>query len=184
MENNNYISRKIIRAPWHNYADGVYFVTICVKDQQPYLGSINSGQLILSKIGEFAQRAVEELPSHHKYVYIDKYVIMPNHIHLLLTITNKHRELKHDRINEIESINSRDNAKVFFSSVSRSNSLLSIVIQGFKASVTRFANKEGIVFKWLPRFYDKIIRSNAHYEQVWNYIDQNIDKWFDDEYHI
>ncbi len=180
----HFSSRKRIRASWHNYAEGTYFITICVNNQLPSFGTINSGVLTLSKLGEYAQLAISELPLHHQYIHIDNYVIMPNHIHLLLTISSKNEEPNHDRINSIESIDSHGDAKRFFSAVSQSNSLLSIVIQGFKASVTRFARQEGIDFKWQSRFYDEIIRNNAHYEHVWNYIDQNVQKWFDDEYHI
>jgi len=70
---------------------GGYFVTICAKNKETYFGDIFNGNMKLSKIGEIAQKIWLEIPNIFDNVMIDEYVIMPNHIHGIIMITNNNR---------------------------------------------------------------------------------------------
>ena len=79
--------RKNIRFKNYDYSrTGYYFITICVKDKHELLWNEPVGTRIarpsLSGIGEVVEKAIENIPNIHKSISIDKYVIMPNHIHL------------------------------------------------------------------------------------------------------
>jgi len=79
------------RAPWHDYRHGTYFVTICTKNKEHSFGEIIndiSGNHIMrmSAIGENADVCWHEIPSHFPHVQPLSRVIMPNHIHGILTI--------------------------------------------------------------------------------------------------
>ena len=79
------------RAPWHDYSHGTYFVTICTKNREHSFGEIlNDGTgnpiMRLSSIGKNADMCWCEIPSHFPHVQTMSRVIMPNHIHGILTI--------------------------------------------------------------------------------------------------
>ena len=79
------------RAPWHDYRYGTYFVTICTKNREHSFGEIlNDGTgnpiMRLTAIGENADECWREIPSHFPHVQTMSRVIMPNHIHGILTI--------------------------------------------------------------------------------------------------
>jgi len=65
---------------------GAYFVTICVKNKENPLGKIIDGEMILCEIGKISEKCWNEIPIHYPCVQLDKYVIMPNHIHGILKI--------------------------------------------------------------------------------------------------
>ena len=72
---------------------GIYFVTVCVKNRKPILSNIIVGannvrpkEIHLTKYGEIVETAIKNIPQHYPSIKIDNYVIMPDHIHLLLQI--------------------------------------------------------------------------------------------------
>ena len=74
------------RAQWHEYNGGEYFVTICTHGREHYFGEISGGQMNLSEIGNYANAVIQKIPTHNHYAEIPLYVIMPNHIHLIVII--------------------------------------------------------------------------------------------------
>ena len=84
--------RKPNRLSCYDYSTpGAYFLTICVEGRKCILGRIVGGgntdapKVALSAIGTIVQRNIESSKQIPR-VYVDKYVIMPNHIHLLLLV--------------------------------------------------------------------------------------------------
>ena len=65
---------------------GWYFITICTKDREHYFGEIQNEEMILNKLGEYTRQYRNNIPNHHPYVDIHKFVCMPNHIHRILII--------------------------------------------------------------------------------------------------
>ncbi len=51
-----------------------------------YFGEINNRKMVLTEIGEIADKFWREIPNHFTNVRIDEYVIMPNHIHGIIEI--------------------------------------------------------------------------------------------------
>ena len=75
------------RANWHNYNGGVYFVTICTKNREHYFGEICPGpQMQLSPIGQYVYEQFINVKTHYPYAKIPLFVIMPDHIHAIVTI--------------------------------------------------------------------------------------------------
>ena len=72
--------RKLIRLTnWDYSSEGTYFITICCKDRQSFLGRIDDNKMILSKIGLIASQYWTEIPKHFQHVKLDDFVVMPNH---------------------------------------------------------------------------------------------------------
>ena len=60
---------------------------------------------------------------------------------------------------------------------------VSVIIQQYKSSVTRWCNKNNHkCFKWQSRFYDHIIRNDESYQNISDYIINNPAKWKEDKY--
>ena len=89
-------TRKPNRLQGYNYSsNGVYFITICTAQKRCTLSEIRVGADIirppvvsLTDLGRLTDDAIRNIPKHYKGVGVDKYVIMPNHIHLLLRLEN------------------------------------------------------------------------------------------------
>ena len=81
-------SRKKIRLDGYDYSSsGAYFITVCTGDKKPLLWKNSNLDVGLSRCGETVKTAIESIEKHYEGVAVDKYCIMPNHIHLILTIT-------------------------------------------------------------------------------------------------
>lgn len=145
--------RKNIRLNDCNYSsNGAYFITICTKNKENLLWE-NVGancvrpldQLPLSKIGIVIENEIYKLNTVYENIKVDKYQIMPNHIHLIIFI--------------YEDSNGRTQ---FAPTISR-------IIKQFKGSITK-----QIGFSiWQKSFYDRVIRNEKEYQSVWNYIHNN-----------
>ncbi len=85
-------ARKNIRLKDYDYSqNGAYFITICSKDKKHFFwdncvgAPIGRPNLKLSEYGLIVESAIKNIPVHYPSVSVDNYVIMPNHIHLLLS---------------------------------------------------------------------------------------------------
>ena len=156
-----------LRVNWSNYASGLFFVTICTHDKIKYFGRIENNVMLLSDVGQILDMQIKATPLLRQDMSIDvvDYVIMPNHVHLLIHIG------VHDESGQ--TINDFD--------AQRKN--LASVIRGIKCAVTSECNARCLTFRWQPRYYEEIIRVREKCENVIRYIDSNVINWGDDEYH-
>ena len=145
---------------------GAYFVTICTKDRRQILSRISVGQGLapaevkLMPFGKIAEKELNELEKRFPCVTIDKYVIMPNHIHIIVFIKN-------------------DTAGA------SPCPTLSDVMCAYKSLTTRKCKAVyscDTVFQ--SSFYDHIIRDYKAYAVRWNYIENNPARWCEDKYYI
>ncbi|HOU75849.1 MAG TPA: hypothetical protein PK957_01875 [Candidatus Dojkabacteria bacterium] len=67
--------------PWNYSWNGYYFITTCAKNRFDYFGRIVGGKMVLNKIGKIVNKYWSDIPNHFINVYIDEYIVMPNHIH-------------------------------------------------------------------------------------------------------
>ena len=88
--------RKPARLKGYDYSlPGAYFITICTKERKEILSKIIVGeglctlpQNILTSIGKEVEKSIQYVNNNYDSVSIDKYVIMPNHIHLIVSLNN------------------------------------------------------------------------------------------------
>ena len=82
---NNLPQRKSPRARWHDYTGADYFVTFCTKNRELYFGDVVDGQMVLSEIGKWAVIQIEQTAIiRQNDVEIPMFVVMPNHVHLIV----------------------------------------------------------------------------------------------------
>ena len=160
--------RKNIRLQGYDYSNcGAYFITICVKDRQEILGEIVGQGLCscrLSSIGKIIDIEIVQLAMRYPQIEILKYVIMPNHVHLLLAIVETRQE----------------------QSPCPTKPSIGDVICALKSITTKKANQHDRMKGrkiWQFRYYDHIIRDEPEYQRIWQYIDENPQRWPDDCYY-
>ena len=151
--------RKRTRMKYFDYSrNGAYFITICTQDRKKILadnmlvgdGVLDIPKMRLTEYGKIVEKNIK-LIEKAKGVYVDKYVVMPNHIHLIIAIRN----------DVVENGMSR--------TPSPTNAIIPHVISTFK----RFCNKE-IGKKIFQRsFHDHIIRNSDDYDKISRYIYEN-----------
>lgn len=78
--------RHQFRANWHPYDEGLYFVPICCADKRHLFGKIVGAQFIASTLGSLVKENIEKIPSYYNDVEIPNHVVMPNHIHMVISI--------------------------------------------------------------------------------------------------
>jgi len=159
---------------------GAYFITVCVKDRRAILGKVavdeKTGEVstFLYKAGYVVENEINVLSNIYDNVVVDKYVIMPNHIHMIIIISDVIRRgglwppADTNGLPEPIEINGRPKAAP----------TVSQMMNKFKGSVTK---KLGYSI-WQKSFYDHVIRDEKDYNVRWIYIDDNPARWAEDEY--
>ena len=157
----NLPNRKPTRLKNFDYsANGAYFVTVCTHNKQKLLCNIvGEGlcalpQILLTDIGREINSSILYINNHYKNIHIEKYVIMPNHIHMIVVIGN-------------------------YTGVDGTPPLQSVV-GALKSYTTRKHGKK----LWQRSFHDHIIRDQADYLKIWNYIETNPAKWQTDCFYV
>ncbi len=82
-------TRYSVRLKGYDYSqNGLYFVTICVQNHKCLFGNIRDGLVSLNYAGKIAEHELIEMPKHRRYVILKEHIIMPNHIHMIVEITD------------------------------------------------------------------------------------------------
>jgi len=158
---------------WDYSTPGYYFVTICTREKKCNLSNIVDNKTVLSPIGKIIEEEIHKTKIIRKNISFDSYIIMPNHVHIIIFIcptVETHCNASLQIIQKTLTVNIFGPQK---------NNLGSVV-RGIKSSVIRRCIKEKIYFHWQPRFYDHIIRSETSLTKIREYIRLNPFKWNDD----
>src|SRR4029434_6076672 len=80
--------RRSIRLEEYDYSQpGWYFITICTHLPECLFGCVIEGQLELNALGCIVDTCWNEIPAHFPHIQLDSYVVMPNHLHGILGLT-------------------------------------------------------------------------------------------------
>ncbi|MCL2019135.1 MAG: transposase [Oscillospiraceae bacterium] len=158
--------RKKIRLTGYDYSqEGYYHITICVKNGHEMLAQIIVGDAAhgvpcveLTDIGRVVEHYIENINIvYGDEVKLDKYVIMPNHIHMIIVLNNSGTPW----------------------AASPTKAKIPKVINSLKTLVTK---KIGFSI-WHRSYNDRIVRSEQAYRNIWQYIEENPMKWQVDKYY-
>lgn len=163
--------RKPNRLKAYDYSqNGAYFVTICAKDRHEIFGRIINGELVLNEYGMIVQDEIELIPKIRKECLIRYYVIMPNHIHLMVQIA----AVGDDGNRSVDGNRTVDDVRADCHPPLRKT--VSNMVQGFKGAVSR---KIGYSI-WQRSFHDHIVRNQDDYNRIAEYIENNPTRWEQD----
>jgi putative transposase len=87
--------RRSIRLKDYDYSQsGGYFITIATYQRSVLFGEITEQAMFLNQYGEIVQSCWERIVKHYVHVELDSFIIMPNHIHGIIFITDVGAGLK------------------------------------------------------------------------------------------
>ncbi len=140
--------RKHPRLKSYDYSqNGMYFVTICTRDRMPVLGTVRNNIFYPSDLGSLCCSYLEEIPNHYEGVFLDQYVVMPDHIHVLLLL---------------------DDAALTGGQGSGCPTLMNI-IHAFKRLTAKVADAD----LWQSSFYEHVVRNETDLHEIRTYIQNN-----------
>jgi len=203
--------RRSIRLQGYDYTRaGAYFITICTKGRECLFGEIVAGEMILNELGRIVQEEWEKTPAIRREMELDAFVVMPDHIHGIVIIrespveddgagngmgigmgngvgayghtplhtpphTQPHTPLHTPPHTQPQT----DHAP--FRSPSKT---IGAMVRGFKAASTRSINARRFspgAPVWQRNYYEHIIRDDAEWNQIREYIEYNPARWKEDE---
>jgi len=169
---------KSIRLPKWDYAsDGMYFITICIRNGEMPFGNILNGEMQLSKLGQAAQKCWLEIPKHFPFVQLDEFVIMSNHMHGIIEINKNNKNV------ETQNFASLHPHGHNFNKFGPQSKNLASIVRGFKIGVTKWCRQNNHAdFCWQRNYHDHIIRNEHNLNRIRQYIKNNPAKWDKDEY--
>ena len=169
---------------WDYRWAGAYFITICTQNREHYLGEIVNGQMQLSHIGVIADILWYQIPHHAQNVELGAFVVMPNHIHGILVLT----ETVDTNIPAVEALHatslpSTKQKNEQMAMISPKSNSISTIVRSYKSAVTKHAHRLGFEFQWQTRFHDHVIRNDEAFQKITNYIISNPANWQDDKFY-
>ena len=144
---------------------GAYFVTICTQNRRCVLSRIvgrglapaEASGMEYTSFGKIAEQQLLSLKDRYAYLSVDQYVIMPNHIHVVLIL---------------ESVAAGASPRP----------TITDIVCAYKSLTTRECKKNGFDGKlFQTSFYEHIIRGREDYEKIVKYIYENTIRWYHDE---
>jgi putative transposase len=166
--------RRSIRLRGYDYAQGgMYYVTLTIQDREDILGSAIGDKIELSSFGEIALEEWERTPIVRPEVMLDKFVIMPDHLHGIIVICEERNGVTLSLSTLVGANRHSPQRLTPFRSPSRT---LGAIIWGFKGASTKRINAQrGTPGErlWQRNYYEHIIRDEKDYRRIQKYILEN-----------
>lgn len=158
--------RRSVRLANVDYSQiGHYFLTVCAAEKRMLFGSMTDKTVSLNSIGKIAQSVWTQIPQHFQGVELGEFVIMPNHMHGIVSITRRARHAV--------PLPGKDRLETFSSPISGS---IATMVRSFKAEVTRrvrVERRDKAFSVWQRGFYEHVIRDADEYANARRYIVEN-----------
>ncbi len=196
MVNQHHQRKRNRLSEWDYSTPHWYFVTICTQNHRELLGEIVKGKMILNEYGEIVQKQWLWLKEHFEYIELDEFIVMPNHIHGILVITennvgagrdlpdqDKRKRIRtgHDLSNNNEQRKKRTSPDLSLHKPTKIKTL-SELIGAFKTTSSKLIHRNGLSnFSWQRSFYDQIIRNENSLGNIKLYIRENPQSWETDK---
>ncbi len=147
-ERQKYPKRKSPRLQGFDYSTAQsYHVVLVTQDRAKVFGRVVDSRMLLSKEGRAAADLILEIPRHYTRVSVDESVVMPDHVHILISIYADPEE--------------------------PGNAKLMDIVRAYKSAVSRQCGRP----IWQRSFYDHIIRNEQDYQETIYYIQGNPAEW-------
>ena len=164
--------RRSIRLKKHDYKQaGAYFVTICTHNRVMLFGQMVDGELTLNDTGRMVERCWNDIPAHFPQVELDEFVVMPNHVHGILLITDP-----------VGAKNLSPSPPLPSQQRPGTSKTIGSIIRGFKIGVTKWTREQTPIHNvWQRNYYEHIIRDEADLNRIREYIASNPARWDEDD---
>jgi REP-associated tyrosine transposase len=162
--------RRSIRLTGYDYKQsGAYFVTIVTRNRLCLFGDISDGEMVLSDTGRIAEVSWVGLSSRFPTMPLDSFVVMPNHIHGIITVGAQFiapSSVPHNQAGIAQE-----------GAVNRAPTLGEI-IRTYKAASTRMIRQTAnLEFAWQRNYYEHVVRNGESLNRIRQYILENPARW-------
>ncbi len=166
--------RKNTRLKGYDYSQpGSYFITVCTYAREEIfghvvVGAIHESPLVhLSSEGRIVASVISGIPDRYPAVRLDHFVIMPNHLHMIISIHDE-RAIRESPLQPGK------------------RSVISQITGYLKMNTTKRIREQNtnVYCVWQRSFHDHIIRNETEYQHIWQYITENPARWRDDRYYV
>ena len=180
--------RRSIRLTGHDYSQsGLYFITLCTIDRTCMFGNVVEGKMQLNDIGQLVEQEwLNTIKIRHDDVRLHNYIVMPNHFHAIIEIRRgeshspqSHSSQSHLSQSDPSSITNECNinGKDLPRRMKSPSKTVGAIVRGFKGAVSRQLGYS----IWQRNYYEHIIRTDASYKNISDYIENNPTKWQSDK---
>ncbi|MNK30625.1 Transposase IS200 like protein [compost metagenome] len=186
-------NRRSIRLKGYDYSkEGLYFVTICCQDRAYRFGKVVNGQMALNAAGLMVDKWIQEIQNKFPDIQINEYVIMPNHIHIIIENTGIAMNNGAVRVDLCVDPNDDNNdIKRPAAEGEHTGSPLHRVVKWFKTMTTNSYIQGVKTLGWEPfnkkiwqrNYYEHIIRDDRAYHNIAQYIKNNPLNWDKDKFY-
>ena len=173
MKSNQKYVNKSLRLKNYNYNyPGSYFITICIKDRKCSFGEIKHGEMQLNNTGIIARYCWADIPNHFMHVELGPNIVMPNHVHGIITLCDQIYSPYHEEAFE-------NTKNILHAKTIKMHKRLPTIMGSYKAAVSKQVNNmyPELNFKWQTSYYDHIIRNEKALIYISEYILNNPIMW-------
>lgn len=175
------MKRTSLRLPEYDYSQaGRYFVKICTHEKKCIFGKVEEGKMQLNELGKIVEKNWNKTLEMRENISLDAFIVMPNHIHGVITFTNNLRG------NVGANCHSPKNDRAYSNTPLQSPSnTLGAIIRGFKSATTKEINIFRATPKvpvWQRNYYEHVIRNDESFEKIYEYILTNPLCWEKDRF--
>jgi putative transposase len=194
--------RRSIRLRGYDYTrSGAYYITVCTHDRLPLFGDVVDGVMVPNSMGNVVHRCWDEIPDHMPMVVCDAFIVMPNHVHGIIVITDVAGSSGDNGSSDVGGRGGEFAAPTDPGqtddpgettaprrppiAIMVKNSL-GHIMQTFKAAVSRQAVRDGLMPRgtpiWQRGYYERIIRDGGEHDRIAQYIRDNPMNWKGDRF--
>lgn len=175
--------RQSIRLKGYNYRNmGAYFITICTWDRGNLFGKVADGIMVLNENGTIVENTWFDLPNHNSNIGLDAFIIMPNHVHAIITVgAGSKPALGSKSVSDVVSISP---SRAGLEPAPTEGIPLSEIVRQLKTfSAKRINNRRNTQGTpvWQRNYYEHIIRDEDELNKIREYIKNNPANWDTDE---
>lgn len=160
--------RKSVRIKGYDYSkEGMYFITICTQNRECILGTIKNEKSILNDYGKIINEEILKTNEIRQNAEINNYIIMPNHVHMII------------EINEKLGFEDKDsNQGVCNTPLQSPSQTIGAIVRSIKGKIS---SKIGYRI-WQKNYYEHIIRNEKELYKIQEYIQYNPLNWDKDKF--
>jgi len=185
--NSNKYHRHSLRLKYYDYLlSGAYFITICTYRKENILGYITDGKIELNVLGKITVREWLRTFQIRKNIQLDEYVIMPNHFHGIIVLTENKGDnslcpyKNNQRLYNCRGTMNRAHPSTYESFGKPISGSIPTIVRLFKSAVTRQIKRLDyplIASLWQRNYYEHIIRNENELNRIREYIQNNPLRW-------
>ena len=146
-----------------NYRFGRFFVTFQVFQNKSELGAIVGEECVLNALGEAVKKLIETLHDFNPEVHVDSFVVMPNHVHIVLKIDDRPTNDEHHL------------GKIM-------RKLKSLAAREYRLLKERGQARDIGTHLWQENYWEKIVTSQEQLEAIRRYVEENPKRWSIDRF--